>query len=377
MELKTIEELKNAIVLSKKKVMFERKIEVTLKFCKMNQNVSDQIGIRWYDEPNSILLNPFILGAFLGVKPNSINKNLISLGFQLSRGENKEFHESNEKIVDKKRWSVRRKSAPQIFQPRNDITDDEINGLVLMHRNKSSIWINFNIFTIMLNQTNEWKQRFQRRVKSEWTLAFGAKIEAPYEHVIQHILMQKSDSVDMIPFIKELLVSMVDDSRDLCGIDQYYRFCSYFGFRGSSIVHIRELNSANFCISFGWKSSKALLETFEVDPYVISMSSVPGEFFVQARHNALLILNHVVSYNAINNEYSFKDCTGNSILSLVLRNINNSCSSICEQEKKSNCFMDEETNSFMFDDIETFYEDCKKEEELDCDEGEFLGQCSF
>lgn len=102
----TLDELKQKIDDKTDKLKLTHIVWLCLSYVTKYPDSKFKIGIFWFDDSH-FMMNTFIFGSFINRKPNTINRNLRTHGFQYKKTTYEMRKAMNESFPDPKNWILR------------------------------------------------------------------------------------------------------------------------------------------------------------------------------------------------------------------------------------------------------------------------------
>ena len=319
------------------KMQFIIKIYHLLTYSLYHENDINFIGIYWADCDGLLSVNSAILGDFVGIKSNSVNKNLKSYG--LIKEKNPKSNIFNVKsLVDRSRWIYRKSSIytfnsgtpieeVRAFKPRFNVSSP---GLPLPSSAICKNELNNNLkipsISLLKNRNTDWESAFKSKFEQHWLDIAESNNTVKIKTILHFLKIDHSEKFLLDPQIENKILAALsffsNDNGEIIDIDDYFVFCSFFGFDEAIIQNIENLPFDNDGVPFvceanlqnSWfkmvKFDQPLLSLIEnhlTDTWILCFSNEPG-IYLLLNKKANCILQTQIFFDALDNSY----CIGTS-----------------------------------------------------------------
>lgn len=328
-QYENIESLKNLVLGCR--MPFIQKIYHLISYSKYHHDERNKIGIFWADSKEIMLVNSSILGNFIDLKPNSVNKNLKSYGILKQKASQISFAGLLE-LVDRHKWLFRKSSfyafnvntsfneirnyKPSFNMPKNVLQSPPVET-------KSELINNIKIASIALlsNRDSDWESTFRTKFSKHWFDIAELNNVVSIRNVMEFLKKDQKEiftsNLQIENKILDVLHFFSNNNDEFIDIDDYFVFCSFFGVGGAIVQNVEKFplkkdevcyNNSN--LENNWikmiKCDQSLLKLMENqnnETWVFCFSSEPG-IYLLLRKNDCCILQTQIFFDVIDNSYS-------------------------------------------------------------------------
>lgn len=336
-QYENIESVKNFVCNGR--MHFILKIYHLLSYTKLHDNDINIIGIFWANNDGAILMNSAILANFVGIKPNSINKNLKSYGIYKDKSPSLSILSYNN-LIDRTRW-IYRKSSIYSFNPntpiedvRNFKPDFKITKGALPQPSTGEIktkelisHLKISSMSLLKNRNPDWEKLFKLKFSEHWLEIAEPGANAVYiNKIIDFFKNCQKELFDSNPEVENKILAALcffsNDNSKIIDIDDYFCFCSFFGFSSSIVQNIanipfesgREISIEESDLKDRWlkmiKYDQTLLKLLENqtnETWTLCFSNEPGIYLLLNKNES--IFQTQIFFDSLDNSYYIGTCS--------------------------------------------------------------------
>ncbi|KAK8882178.1 hypothetical protein M9Y10_044818 [Tritrichomonas musculus] len=333
----SIEKLENLV--RNKKMQFMLKIYYLLSYTKTHDDDINKVGIFWVDDEGTMSVNSSILGIFVGLKANSINKNLMSYGIIKVRAPEGNKLDLN-KLSGKIKWIYRKCTKYQFnsntsydevikFKPKFGMIEKiNIPSKITSHKNELNNKLKISSISLLNNRNTIWENEFKSSFEKHWRDIADSSNAVYIKDIIKYLKDNQKEIFALKPRIESKILLILqffsNNNIELIDIDDYFVFCVFFGIGGTMIYNIEKLpfeheveldiqeylNTTGIEKTNNWfelnKYDQTLLKLMmnqRDDVWTLCFSNEPG-IYILINKSGNCLFQTKVCFDALDNSYS-------------------------------------------------------------------------